>query len=134
MDAPCLRPQVHQPVHQAIGKRSCCPWGQADNRQTPRGMLKALPPPGQRPRPCPSSGTHPPAPAPSPARSGINQPARVGDQIKCSKQIKSREEAGKCTAFKPCLVNFGLLFRGGECSGCLVHTRNYCWKCVCIHA
>lgn len=71
--------------------------------------------------------THPPATTPSTALRGHSSTWHpAGDQIKGSKQIKSREAAGKCAAFRPGLVNFGLLFRGGECSGCLVHTVNYC--------
>lgn len=129
MDAPCLCPQVHEPVHQAIGKHSCRPWGQADNRDPREGWERH----GHRR----DSGRSLPllwAPTrlPPPLALlcvGRNQPAAphpVGLQIKCRKQIKCRGAAGKCTAFRPCSVNSGLSFRGGECSGCLVHTGNYC--------
>lgn len=136
MDAPCLCPQVHEPVHQAIGSTAAGRGGRQITGRAQRDV-KGTGSTGTEPSPCPSSGHPPTCKRPFHCSVGINQPAPqdpVGHLIKCSKQIQSREEAGKCTAFRSRLVNFGLLFRGGECSGCHIHAGNYCQKCICIHA
>ena len=75
---------------------------------------------------------------------GINQAApwaNVVDQIKPRKQIKTREAAGKCTAFWLCSGCFVLLyffmyfyFQGENTSNALFTLGNYCYKYIYIHA